>query len=84
MGTCVQLLRQRGPIKHRRLNPNQKHCLEEWKEQTLADLESISYVFIVNDSNFQSKRISHENSMVLELPFHLKMSPSPKMQPFPV
>ena len=75
MGTCVQLLHQCGPIKHKRLNP---------KKQTLADLESISYVLIVNDSKFQSKRISHENSMVLELPFHLKMSPSPEMQPFPI
>lgn len=84
METQVQLLHQHGPIKHRRLNLNQKHCQVEWKQQTLADLENISYVFIVNYSNFQSKRISHEYSMVLEPPFHLKMSPSSEMQPFPI
>lgn len=82
-GARVQLLHQRGPMKHRRLSLNQKHCLVEWKKQTLADLENISYVFILNDSNYQSKRISHENSMVLERPFHFKMSPSPERQLFP-
>lgn len=55
----------------------------EWKEQTLEYLENLSYVFIVNNSNFQSKTISYENSMVLETPFHFKMSPV-TTQPFPI
>lgn len=39
--------------------------------------ESFLYILIVNNSNFQSKIISYKNSMVLETPFHFKMSPVP-------
>lgn len=83
MRTQAQFLHQHGLINHRRLNLDQNHCLVEWKKQTLADLENISYVFIVNDLNFQSKRIYHENNIVLE-PLHLKTSPPLEMQYFPI
>lgn len=78
VGSPLQSLHHPGSIRHRNLNPSQLHYLVERKIQTEADLENISDVFIISDSDFPSTWTSHENchgfGTVFKMPPPLKCS----------
>ena len=84
MGTRAQLLRHHGSVKHRRLNLNQKHWLVEWKKQTLADLENISYVFISMAQIFKAREFVLKTAWFWNYLFIYKIALSPEMQSFPI